>query len=287
MASKFPKIGLALGSGGAKGLAHIGVLRSLEKHNIPIDYIAASSIGSILGAHYALYKDVNKLEDVVLHFDRKKGMGLFDLTFRGGFIKGGKTEAFIAELLENATFEDLKIPLVIVATDLNTANAVVFSSGNLIKAIRASIAVPAVYQPLLYRNNLLADGGLSNPVPVSVVSQMGAAITIGVNLDQVYVDTPLTSFPPLTRIPMHAVTILRHNLAQYALSSADVIITPQNKFRIGLIGWKNIFNNEKALQIIKEGEEATDRVIPEIEKLINEYQKNQSPFKKFLSYFGK
>lgn len=190
MAKHHPKIGLALGSGGAKGLAHIGVLKSLEKHQIPIDYIAASSIGSVVGAHYATYKNVQKLEELVLAFTRKKGMGLFDFTVKGGIVKGKKTELFISEILGGAQFHELQIPLAVVATDFNTAAPVVFTSGNLTKAIRASIAVPPIYQPILYLDKLLADGGLSNPVPVSVASKMGADITIAVNLDRVFFRKP-------------------------------------------------------------------------------------------------
>lgn len=285
MAQKYPKIGLALGSGGAKGLAHIGVIKSLERHHIPIDYIAASSIGSIMGAHYARYHDIKNLEEVVLHFNRKKGMELFDFTVFGGLIKGKKTERFITELLENAQFADLKIPLAVIATDFNTADSVIFTKGNLSKAIRASISVPAIYQPIFYLDKLLADGGLSNPVPVSVVSSMGADLTIAVNLDHVYVENPLTNLPPLSRIPFHAVNILRHNLALHSIKNADIIITPQNKMHIGLVGWKNIFNNEKALQIITEGENATDKVIPEIKEKIALYQKRQSPISKFFAFF--
>lgn len=287
MAKKYPKIGLALGSGGARGLAHIGVLKSLEKHNIPIDYIAGSSIGSIIGAHYATYQDSKKLEELVLAFTRKKGMGLFDLTIKGGIIKGEKTERFITEILSGKQFHELKIPLAIVATDLNTAEPVIFTSGDLTKAIRASIAIPAVYQPILYLDKLLADGGLSNPVPSTVASDMGADITIAVNLDHVYVENPANEIPTLLRIPMHAVTILRHNLALHAIKNADVIITPHNKLQIGLVGWNNFFNKEKAMEIIEEGENATDKIIPEIKKLIAEYQKKQSPIQKFFRFFSK
>lgn len=287
MAQIYPKIGLALGSGGAKGLAHIGVIKSLEKHKIPINFIAASSIGALIGSHYARYRNSTQLEDVVLNFNRKMGMGLFDFTVKGGIIKGKKTEQFINVLLEHAQFQDLQIPMAIVATDYNTAESVVFTKGSLIKAIRASIAVPAFYQPLYYMNKLLADGGLSNPVPVNVASNMGADLVIAVNLDHVYSENPLINVPPLSRIPMHAVNILRHNLALHAIKNADVIITPKNKLGVGLIGWNNFFNNEKAQQIINEGEEATDKVIPHLEKLIAEYQRKQSPIKKFFSYFRK
>ncbi len=285
MAKKHPKIGLALGSGGAKGLAHIGVLKSLEKNGIPIDFIAASSIGALMGAHYARFKDIKKLEDEVFHFDRRKGVGLVDFTVKGGIVKGKKTEKFISELLENATFKELQVPLAVVATDFNSAESVIFSTGNLTKAIRASIAVPAIYQPIFYLDKLLADGGLSNPVPVNIVAKMGADITIAVNLDHVFVENKLTNLPPLVRIPLHAIDILRHNIALLAIQTADVIITPHNKLRIGLVGWNNIFNNEKAMQIIKEGEIATDAMIPEIKKQIALYQKKQSLPRRILSLF--
>ena len=161
--SKRLKIGLALGSGGAKGLAHIGVLKTLEANNIPIDFIAGSSIGSLIGAHYAAHKDTKKLEDIVLNFNRSKGFQLFDPTWRGGFIKGKKAEHFIEELLEGATFDKLQIPYAAVSTDMNTAGTVIFRHGDIIKAIRTSISVPAIFQPVFYQKRLLADGGLSNP----------------------------------------------------------------------------------------------------------------------------
>jgi NTE family protein len=285
MTYEYPRIGLALGSGGAKGMAHIGVLKSLEKHGIPVSYIAGSSIGSIIGAHYALYHSTTKLEELVLTLTRKKGLGLFDITIKGGLIKGNKMERFISEILGNAEFHNLKTPLSVVATDFNTAESVVFNSGNLSRAIRASIAVPAVYQPIFYQDRLLADGGLSNPVPVSAATKMGADITIAVNLDHVYVGTPLKELPALIRIPMHAINILRHNLALREISNADVIITPENASQIGLLGWGSVFDNKKAERIIREGEMATDKKIPEIKKQIETYKKRHSPLQKFLSLF--
>jgi len=287
MVRKNPKIGLALGSGGAKGLAHIGVLKSFEKHQIPVDFIAASSIGSIIGAHYATYKDTQKLEELILAFTRKKGMGLFDFTVKGGIVKGKKTELFISEILGGAQFHELKIPLAVVATDFDTAESVVLTSGNLVKAIRASIAVPPIYQPILYLDKLLADGGLSNPVPVSVASKMGADITIAVNLDRVFVENPLTTIPPLAQVPMLAINILRHNLALHAVKEANVTISPNNKLQVGFIGWYHFFNNEKAIQIIQEGEAATDKMIPEIKRQIALHGREHSLLRKFTSFFKK
>lgn len=212
-------------------------------------------------------------------------MELFDFTIVGGIIKGHKTENFLSDLLENANFQDLSIPISIVATDFNTAQQVVFNNGSLIKAIRASIAVPAIYQPIHYLDKLLADGGLSNPVPVSVVSSMGADITIAVNLDSIFVEGFDTNLPLITRMPLQAMDILRHNIALQAMKNANIIITPQNRLKVGIIGWKNIFNNEKALQIIGEGESATDKMIPEIKRQIQEYQDKHSNRNRILSLF--
>src|SRR5438552_3328803 len=105
MEQKSPKIGLALGSGGAKGLAHIGVLKVLERSDIDIDFIAGSSIGSLIGAYYAANPDLKRLEDLILSFNKRKGFGLFDPALRGGFIKGNKIERLISEILDGATFD--------------------------------------------------------------------------------------------------------------------------------------------------------------------------------------
>lgn len=286
MAEKpYPKIGLALGSGGAKGLAHIGVIKTLNKHNIPIDYIAGTSVGAMLGAYYAAHKDAQRLEELILNFNRKKGFELFDFTVKGGFFKGKKTERFLSEILEGAEFDSLKIPFAAVATDINTAEAVIFREGNIVKAIRASISVPAFYQPLLYKDRLLADGGLSNPVPSDVTYAMGADITIAVNLDRYYLKEIMRDIPALTRIPMHSISILRHNLAIQSVKTADVVISPKDIFQIGLVGWNYIFDNEKAKQIIKVGEDAAEEAVPEIKLAIKAYQYRQTRIGRLLTFF--
>lgn len=283
--NKFPKIGLALGSGGARGLAHIGVLKTLEKHNIPVDYIAGSSIGAIFGSFYAAYGDSKKLEDIILGFNRRKGVELFDFTVRGGLLKGVKAERFIAEVLENAKFENLKIPFAAVATDINTAESLILHKGNLVKAVRASASVPAFYQPLFYKDRLLADGGLSNPVPVDVVTTMGADVVIAVNLDAFYLEKLLKDMPAISRMPVHSINILRHNLAKHAVKTADVIISPKDILNAGLLGWSFFFDNQKAKQIIKEGEHVAEEAIPQIHQAIREYKFSQTRTGKLLSFF--
>jgi NTE family protein len=269
MASSFyPKIGLALGSGGAKGLAHIGVLKTLEKNNIPIDYIAGSSIGALFGAHYAVHKNAHTLEDLILGFTRSMGFQLFDPAWKGGFIKGGKAEHFITEILKGATFEDLRIPYAAVATDLNTSESILFKTGDLVKAIRASISVPAFFQPLFYQKRLLSDGGLSNPVPVDIVRKMGADIVIAVNLDTVYLEKEMSVAGSISKIPLHSINILRHNLALHSVKTADIVISPKDVLQVGIVGWNYFFDNEKVMTIINAGEHAAEKMLPQIEEAI-------------------
>lgn len=269
----YPKIGLALGGGGAKGLSHIGVFKILEKYNIPLDYIAGTSIGSLMGAHYAAFKDPKRLEEIFLNLTIRKGFQLFDPTLQGGLIKGKKFEKFIEEILEGASFEKLQIPFAAVATDFNTAKTVILRDGHLSKAIRASTSVPTLFQPLEYKNLLLADGGLSNSVPVDVVRAMGADIVIAVNLDTVYTEKGI--LPTLTKIPLHSINILRHNLALQSTKTADIIISPKGIYQIGLIGWDYFFDTEKTKLVIHEGEKAADAAIPEIEDLMQRGQKQK------------
>lgn len=282
---KFPTIGLALGSGAAKGFAHLGVIRVLEEHNIPIDYIAGSSIGAIIGAHYAEFKDIKRLEELILSFNRQRGFQLFDPTLTGGIVKGIKFEKFIEEMLEGADFNSLQIPFAAVATDFNTGKAVVFKDGNLTKAIRASSSVPAFFQPVSYKDRILADGGLSNPVPVDIVREMGADIVIAVNLDTVY--TIGEKIPLLTKIPLHSINLLRHNLALQSSKTAEVIISPSGAYQVGLIGWNYFFSNEKARTIIEAGDKATKKMIPKLEQIIQERKKRRSIFHKVKHFFKK
>jgi NTE family protein len=280
----FPKIGLALGSGGAKGLAHIGVIKTLEKNNIPIDFIAGSSIGSLIGAHYAAHKDVDKLEKLIFDFNRSKGFQLFDPAWKGGLVKGRKAERFIEEILEGATFDKMKIPYAAVATDINTAETVTFRQGDIVKAIRTSISVPAFFQPVFYDKRLLADGGLSNPVPVDVARAMGADIVIAVNLDNVYVEKALESLPALSTVPLHSINILRHNLAMHSASKADIVIAPKDVMQVGILGLNYLFSTEKAQTIIHAGEAAAEEHMPILQELLLLKQKERTRLGRVISF---
>ncbi len=264
------KIGLALGSGGAKGLAHIGVIKALVGNNIPIDFIAGSSIGALVGAYYAIYEDVDKLEKIALNANWRTSLSLFDPSLSGGFVKGTKVEGLIKNWFNGYSFDDLKIPLTTVATDLISGQEVDTSSGDLVKAVRASISVPLIFKPIKHNGYLLVDGGLSNPLPDDIARKMGADIVISVNLDNKFFDNKLDEDNlSISKTGARALNIIRYNFAQRSSRNGDMIIEPEVK-EVGLVGWNKFFNGQESKEIIKMGEIATTEVLPQIENLIKE-----------------
>jgi NTE family protein len=267
------KVGLALGSGGVKGLAHIGVLKVLVENNIPIDYIAGTSIGSLVGAVFSAYKDIEKIEKIVLDTNWKHALALLDPSWRGGIIKGNKVEKLITSWLPNISFLELKIPLTIVATDILSGQKVNLNSGNLISAIRASSAVPPVFKPVKYNDYMLVDGGISNPVPANIAREMGADLVIAVNLDSGNFNGNSTnhhitpSDVSLTKTSIRALNIMRYYLARKYLNLADVVIEPLVP-EIGLVGWNKFFDRNQAKKIIEAGQKAAQDAIPEIKKIL-------------------
>ncbi|MEA2078408.1 MAG: patatin-like phospholipase family protein [Pseudomonadota bacterium] len=177
------KIGLALGSGSARGLAHIGVIRALEEAGIKIDCVAGTSIGSLIGSVYASGK-LDALEKVYLGFDWKKIAYFFDVVLpKSGLIDGKKVADFVREYVHAETIEHLPLPFQAVATDIETGKEVWIDQGDVIEAVRASISVPGIFTPVRRNGRVLVDGGLLNPVPVSTARSMGAAIVIAVDLN--------------------------------------------------------------------------------------------------------
>ena len=273
--SKRPKIGLALGSGGSRGLAHIGVIKALEENNIPIDFIAGTSIGAMAGGFYAVGLGVKKMEDIVLETNWRRMFSLVDPRLKQGLITGEKVKTFIEGYVDGKRIEDCKIPFVAVATDLKTGEIVVLNKGEMAQAIRASISVPLVFKPVEIDGRMLADGGLSAPVPVEIVRAMGADIVIAVNLDKHYHDENWK--PGWYDIANDSLNILRHHLALSNVSTADIVINidvGKNNY------WYQFINGQDK---ILTGEKAAKEILPRLQEII--YQKSKGGLKKYLEFF--
>jgi NTE family protein len=176
-------VALVLGSGSSRGWAHIGAIEALEEENIPIDYVAGSSVGSYVGALYAS-GSLKSLKEFVLRMDGKKVFSYFDVVFpRSGLLDGTKK---LKELFSIHTdvedFSELKIPVLMVATDLVTGKKAVLKSGNILSALRATTSIPGLFAPVMVKDRWLVDGGLVDPVPVGVARALEADVVIAVDL---------------------------------------------------------------------------------------------------------
>lgn len=175
------RIGLALGGGGARGCAHIGVIKVLEKYNIFPDYICGTSMGSVVGSLYASGMSVNEMEQ---YAKKTKVLNLIDFNIsaiKNGLFIGNKMQKYIERFCKNLNIEDLKIPFSCVSTDLKTSKQYVFKSGKLSLAVRASSCVPGVFKPIKKDDMLLVDGGVINNVPCDIVKESGVDYVIGVD----------------------------------------------------------------------------------------------------------
>jgi len=261
--TKRPKIGLALGSGGAKGLAHIGVIKVLEENNIPIRFIAGSSIGALIGGFYSATKDIKHVEKIALSTNWRKLLSLIDPSLRQGLISGEKLKKFIENQIGKIKFQDLKIPLSVIATDLKTGETISINQGEVASAIRASISIPLVFKPVDREGRLLADGGLSLPVPVEIARKMGAELVIAVNLDANYFTNKDNNKTNLGfyKIANNSINLLRYHLAFWNVKDADIIVEP----KLGSVHWNKFLDGKN---IILAGESAMKKKLPELKKLI-------------------
>ncbi len=189
-------IGLALGSGGARGWAHIGVVRALQEAGIRIDYISGASIGALVGAIYCA-EELDELEDFIRDLSWRDMLLYFDMVFpTSGLLDGNKVYELLSEHMQGMKIEESPIPFCCVATDLIKGEEVHLSSGSMVDAVRASISVPGIFTPFCHGDLFLGDGGIVNPVPVDVVRAMGADVVIAVNLNRNHVTGGLADSAP-------------------------------------------------------------------------------------------
>ena len=174
------KVGLALGGGTALGFSHIGVLESLEKNKIKIDYLSGTSMGAVVAALYASGMSIRDMKEITMT-TRWENLVDFKLPDRG-ILSGDKIETFLRVLLKNKKFKDLNIPLAIVATDIYNGEKIIFKKGDVASAVRASISLPNIFVPFEYNNRVLIDGGIVDPIPVDIAKDMGADIVIATDV---------------------------------------------------------------------------------------------------------
>ena len=265
-----PIIGLALGGGMARGCAHVGVLRELERQGIPIDLIAGTSVGSLIGGAYASGLSPDEIEQIALNITWND-LGRMTIS-RLGFYNSERTEDFVKNKFRVTEFEKTRIPFGAVATDIQNGKMVVFTEGSMPLAIRASCALPIYYTPVMVNGRMMVDGGVVGHIPASVARMMGADIVIAVDVNSQHLPIPLPSH--MFSIISQSLSIMGRSAVSYIYTDADVVVRPQ----IEHISSDDL---SKAAEMIALGEEAARRVIRRIQHLLN--PPKQGFFKKLFS----
>jgi predicted acylesterase/phospholipase RssA len=283
-------VGLALGTGGARGLAHIGVIRVLEREGIAVDMVAGSSMGALVAAGWAVGKSADEMEEIAKRVRGKRAfLKLLDPMFPGaGILRGIKVYNFLNSIVNGLTFADTLIPLKIVASDLNTLEEVIFEEGKLIDAIRASITIPGVFRPVVNNGHTLIDGGITDPVPVQVLARAGVSKIIAVNtipnteeMKQRYLQRnassgasakerkgvlhetgPVVETPTsIINVYMRAMHAMQSRMAEESCNNADVVIRP---VLAGAV-WYDFYH---PVRHIRCGEEAAEAALPLLKELV-------------------
>jgi len=248
------KVGLALGGGGARGAAHIGVLYELEEHNIPIDLIVGTSVGSIIGAFYAHGQPLDKMRDIFSKV-RMGGLRYFRF-FHKGIFSAKSVEKSCERVLGDIQFSDLSIQFAAVATDLKAGQSVILQEGPVKKALSASSAFVPYFAPVEMDGYLLADGGILSNVPVYATRELGTDTVIAVDLGSVPMGRT-----NIISIAGRAADVMIKKLTDNALSHADVVIKPD-------IEHFPIFDFKHCDELIQIGRETTRAAMPAIKEII-------------------
>ena len=267
-----PRIGLALGSGSARGWAHIGAIRGLEERGIQPDVICGTSIGALVGAAYA-GGELDGLEQWVTGLAWTTVVRLMDLTWKGGLIRGQRLFNLFRSTFKAKDISELPVPFGAVATELSSGREIWLREGNLLDAVRASSAMPGLFTPVLRNGRVLVDGGLVNPVPVSMCRALGAEVVIAVDLSWGKLgpyrrrgqpdDEADETIPSIFEVFNTALDVVEQRVARSRLSGepADVLITP-------LLPDFGTMEYHRAKEAIAEGRAAVERMAPILEQVI-------------------
>lgn len=259
-------IGLALGSGSARGLAHIGVLKVLEREGIPINAISGASIGALIAGLYAAGVPLEDLESIALKATRRTVLSFIDpIPSLKGLMLGKRIQELLRSFIGSADFSELKIPVALVATDILTGEEVVFkNNGDVVDAIRASISIPVVFVPVRVGERTLVDGGVVNPVPVDTVTSLDPrAVPVAVSVIP-KVEHKQAERPTTVDIFLNAFDIMQQRLYEMNKSLARIVIEPDVSFASGIEFWE-------ARRIIERGEQAALKAVPDIKRALKPF----------------
>ena len=248
-------MGLALGGGFARGIAHIGVLKVLQAEGIPIRVVAGTSVGALIGASFCSGSSIAEMEEVA-HNTRFTSFARWTLS-RCGFASNDRMVSFLNRILKVKTFEELRIPLGVAATDFNTGEGVVFHSGQIIDPIRASCAYPGMFLPVEMRGRYLVDGMLSHPVPTRPLREMGAERVLAVNLKSTWAKggAPRHLFDVIGQ----SFAIAQDTMSNVWRPAADVVVEPE----VGEFAYDDF---KRADDLIRLGEVAMRKALPEVRR---------------------
>lgn len=271
---KPPKTGLALGSGAARGLAHIGVLKALRDTSTPVDMVAGTSIGAMVGACFAKEGEITAVEELALNTGWRELARLLDPrlgSLRKGLIHGRRIQELLYSVIGDVEFKDLKIPFAAVATDLNTGREVVIRKGSVVEAVRASISMPGIFVPVTLEDRCLVDGGLTNPVPADILHDMGAGLIVAVNVlvepqeskhaASLSKEGGVAGLPNIFNALIQSIYIMEYEITKARTLKADVVITPD----VSHIGAFEFHRGEEA---ILAGYEAARKALPKLHRLV-------------------
>jgi NTE family protein len=263
-----PRIALVLGGGAARGFAHIGVIRVLEQERVPVDQVVGTSVGSLIGALYAADKDSFDLEWTAFQLEQDD---LFDFSLTNavmgmGYAKGEKLEAFVKAKVKPENIEQLAIPFAAVATDLNWGERVVIDRGSVAKAVRASSAIPGIFEPVLHQGKLLVDGGVTDNIPIEVARERGADLVVAVDIGEKVGNTNIKG---IVDVILQSTNIMFAVNTSFRRKGADVLVTPA----VDGVGMLDFTEKKRCMQA---GIEAARAALPGLRAAIEAWKEKKA-----------
>jgi NTE family protein len=251
-----PKVALVLGGGAARGFAHVGVIRVLEQERIPIDLVVGTSVGSLIGALYASERNAFELEWAAFQLKQEDlfDYGMLSAVLGMGLARGERLEAFVKGKVKQQAIEELPLPFAAVATDLNWGTRVVLDHGPVGRAVRASSAIPGVFEPVLLDGKLLVDGGVVDNIPIEVARAKGADLVVAVDISE---DVGNVNIKNLVDVILQSTNIMFAVNVAHRRAGADVLVQP----KVGGIGMLDFARRKEAMDAgIAAAREAAPRI---------------------------